>query len=97
MNISSVTFVVITLRFLHTISQLSQRDITDICGGLDTEDRVFGGHTLRTSHAHSLVVENTFDWYTIDFTPAEYITLLFTDLGAMTPAAVSDELIKLYQ
>jgi len=34
---------------------------------------------------------------TIDFTPADFITLLFTDLGVLTPAAVSDELIKLYQ
>jgi translation initiation factor eIF-2B subunit alpha len=34
---------------------------------------------------------------TIDFTPAEYITLLFTDLGVLTSAAVSDELIRLYQ
>ena len=33
----------------------------------------------------------------VDFTPAEYITLLFTDLGVLTPAAVSDELIRLYQ
>lgn len=33
----------------------------------------------------------------LDFTPPEYITLLFTDLGVLTPAAVSDELIKLYQ
>ncbi|XP_065196803.1 translation initiation factor eIF2B subunit alpha-like [Sycon ciliatum] len=32
----------------------------------------------------------------IDYTPAEYITLLFTDLGVLTPSAVSDELIKLY-
>ena len=32
-----------------------------------------------------------------DYTPAEYITLLFTDLGVLTPSAVSDELIKLYQ
>jgi len=32
-----------------------------------------------------------------DYTPAEYITLLFTDLGILTPSAVSDELIKLYQ
>lgn len=31
-----------------------------------------------------------------DFTPAGYITLLFTDLGVLTPAAVSDELIQLY-
>jgi translation initiation factor eIF-2B subunit alpha len=34
---------------------------------------------------------------TIDFTPADYITLLFTDLGVLTPSAVSDELIRLYQ
>lgn len=32
-----------------------------------------------------------------DYTPAPYISLLFTDLGILTPAAVSDELIKLYQ
>lgn len=32
-----------------------------------------------------------------DYTPANYISLLFTDLGILTPAAVSDELIKLYQ
>ncbi|XP_067133280.1 translation initiation factor eIF2B subunit alpha [Centruroides vittatus] len=33
----------------------------------------------------------------VDFTPPSYITLLFTDLGILTPSAVSDELIKLYQ
>lgn len=32
----------------------------------------------------------------IDYTPPEYITLLFTDLGVLTPSGVSDELIKLY-
>jgi len=32
----------------------------------------------------------------VDFTPPQYITLLFTDLGVLTPSAVSDELIKLY-
>ena len=32
-----------------------------------------------------------------DYTPPAYITLLFTDLGVLTPSAVSDELIKLYQ
>ncbi|XP_067946323.1 translation initiation factor eIF2B subunit alpha-like isoform X2 [Watersipora subatra] len=31
----------------------------------------------------------------IDYTPAEYLTLLFTDIGILTPTAVSDELIKL--
>jgi translation initiation factor eIF-2B subunit alpha len=33
---------------------------------------------------------------TVDYTPPEYITLLFTDLGVLTPSGVSDELIKLY-
>ena len=33
---------------------------------------------------------------TIDYTPPVYITLLFTDLGLLTPSSVSDELIKLY-
>ncbi|RHX97608.1 hypothetical protein DYB37_006898 [Aphanomyces astaci] len=32
-----------------------------------------------------------------DYTPPQYISLLFTDLGVLTPSAVSDELIKLYQ
>jgi len=31
-----------------------------------------------------------------DYTPPEYITLLFTDIGILTTSAVSDELIKLY-
>ncbi|KAH9305634.1 hypothetical protein KI387_010038 [Taxus chinensis] len=31
-----------------------------------------------------------------DYTPPQYLTLLFTDLGVLTPSAVSDELIKLY-
>uniref|UniRef100_A0A672P3J1 Translation initiation factor eIF2B subunit alpha n=2 Tax=Sinocyclocheilus grahami TaxID=75366 RepID=A0A672P3J1_SINGR len=32
----------------------------------------------------------------IDYTPPSLITLLFTDLGVLTPSAVSDELINLY-
>ncbi|XP_046641129.1 translation initiation factor eIF-2B subunit alpha-like [Daphnia pulicaria] len=32
----------------------------------------------------------------VDYTPPGYLTLLFTDLGILTPSAVSDELIKLY-
>ena len=31
-----------------------------------------------------------------DYTPPQYITLIFSDLGILTPSAVSDELIKLY-
>lgn len=36
------------------------------------------------------------DMPAVDFTPANFITLMFTDLGVLTPAAVSDELIRLY-
>lgn len=32
----------------------------------------------------------------LDYTPPAFISLLFTDLGILTPSAVSDELIKLY-
>lgn len=32
----------------------------------------------------------------VDYTPPAFINLLFTDLGILTPSAVSDELIKLY-
>jgi len=32
----------------------------------------------------------------IDFTHPSFITLLFTDIGILTPSAVSDELVKLY-
>ncbi|XP_059143307.1 translation initiation factor eIF-2B subunit alpha-like [Physella acuta] len=32
----------------------------------------------------------------VDYTPPEYINLLFTDLGVVTSSAVSDELITLY-
>eukprot|EP00957_Ditylum_brightwellii_P008852 671123-Ditylum_brightwellii.AAC.1 len=32
-----------------------------------------------------------------DYTPAKCIALLFMDLGVLTPSAVSDELIRLYQ
>lgn len=31
-----------------------------------------------------------------DYTPPAFVSLLFTDLGVLTPAAVSDELIQLY-
>ncbi|CAL8326882.1 unnamed protein product [Boreogadus saida] len=46
--------------------------------------------TLRSSQ--SLSEEHP----VIDYTPPSLITLLFTDLGVLTPSAVSDELIKLY-
>lgn len=32
----------------------------------------------------------------MDYTPPALITLIVTDIGILTPSAVSDELIKLY-
>ena len=32
----------------------------------------------------------------VDYTPPEFITLLFTDIGIFTPSAVSDELIQMF-
>ena len=68
-------------------------------GGAEQGDGDFG--SSAASHAIEAKIpmhENiTFRHSSVDLTPAEYITLLFTDLGVLTPAAVSDELIKLYQ
>ncbi|XP_053728569.1 translation initiation factor eIF-2B subunit alpha isoform X1 [Synchiropus splendidus] len=47
-------------------------------------DTLQSGHNLAEEHP------------IIDYTPPSLITLLFTDLGVLTPSAVSDELIKLY-
>jgi translation initiation factor eIF-2B subunit alpha len=34
--------------------------------------------------------------FEVDYTPPEYITLLFTSIGIFTPSAVSDELIQFF-
>lgn len=47
------------------------------------------------SNAHGTASVAVYTPTVIDFTPAEYITLLFTDLGVLTPAAISDELIRM--
>lgn len=59
---------------------LNQRDLPD--------DYKFSKESLKEDlgPAHPLV----------DYTSPAYITLLFTDIGILTPSAVSDELIKLY-
>lgn len=50
----------------------------------DTLKSVRAGQDLKEEHP----------W--VDYTSPSLITLLFTDLGVLTPSAVSDELIKLY-
>lgn len=48
--------------------------------------------TFRNGHPRNPTTKSP----SVDYTSAEYITLLFTDLGVLTPSAVSDELIRLY-
>lgn len=37
-----------------------------------------------------------FEKINVDYTPPEYLTLLFTSIGIFTPSAVSDELIEFF-
>ena len=74
---------------------LAQRDITDLCNG--NSPNIESPNSTTQGALAELPQGLQFLHPTIDFTPAEYITLLFTDLGVLTPAAVSEELIKLYQ
>lgn len=75
---------------------LNQKDLPKIQSStlqcLDTTEEVTGGNNMITL-PENVKVENP----PCDFTPANFITLLFTDLGVLTPSAVSDELIRLYQ
>ncbi|KAK3710503.1 hypothetical protein RRG08_021318 [Elysia crispata] len=61
---------------------LSQRDVPDVYKYRASTIRA--GKDLEQEHP------------TVDYTSPEFISLMFTDLGVLTPSAVSDELIKLY-
>lgn len=63
------------------------------------ESYKFARHYPLTQNDVERIVKkhsNDSEEFTRDYTPPEYLTLLFTDLGILTPSAVSDELIKLY-
>lgn len=67
---------------------LHQRDLPDNCFPADALQYPKNAPTVPSQ----LDLSNP-RW---DYTPPQFITSLFTDLGILTPAAVSDELIKLY-
>ncbi|KAI9286005.1 hypothetical protein BC943DRAFT_365405 [Umbelopsis sp. AD052] len=60
----------------------------------------FSTRRKSSSNALDLGENNTVDLAmsnpSVDYTPPQYLTLLLTDLGVLTPSGVSDELIKLY-
>ncbi|RYH22207.1 hypothetical protein EON65_19625 [archaeon] len=68
---------------------LSQRDMMSMIHSEPKEILLTG----ECTHIDEIAVESP----NVDFTPGTLITLLFTDIGVLTPAAVSDELIRLYQ
>jgi translation initiation factor eIF-2B subunit alpha len=63
---------------------LNNRDLPDYFKYKSSTIARLGGKNLESEHP------------LVDYTPPVYITLLFTDIGPLTPSAVSDELIKLY-
>ncbi|CAF0816856.1 unnamed protein product [Didymodactylos carnosus] len=63
---------------------LNNRDLPDLFKYKASTIARLGGKNLETEHP------------LVDYTLPSYITLLFTDIGTLTPSAVSDELIKLY-
>eukprot|EP01126_Amoeba_proteus_P052813 TRINITY_DN640_c0_g1_i2.p1 TRINITY_DN640_c0_g1~~TRINITY_DN640_c0_g1_i2.p1 ORF type:complete len:312 (-),score=56.77 TRINITY_DN640_c0_g1_i2:81-1016(-) len=74
---------------------LSQQDIPkekDSCRHNSAELWCRSYDHLRNSFNENFFVETP----ALDYTPPSFLTLLFTDLGVLTPSAVSDELIKLY-
>ncbi len=74
---------------------LSQKDTLQMS---KTSGRTTGAAAVWCLGLDGALAEKiTVDLPTVDFTPAKLITLLFTDLGVLTPAAVSEELIRLYQ
>jgi len=62
---------------------LNQRDLPD--------EFKYYASTLNSNEADLSLIHPL-----VDYTPPSLLTLLFTDLGILTPSAVSDELIKLY-
>jgi len=71
---------------------LSQKEIPEEKAGRLVVANSWMEYSLLKERYPDLTVETC----SLDYTPPNYLTLLFTDLGVLTPSAVSDELIQLY-
>ncbi|KFO23513.1 Translation initiation factor eIF-2B subunit alpha [Fukomys damarensis] len=74
-------------KFSAQCSRRSSLPVTIFC------DTWYKADTLKSAQTRQDLKEEH-PW--VDYTAPSLITLLFTDLGVLTPSAVSDELIKLY-
>jgi translation initiation factor eIF-2B subunit alpha len=94
MGNSAVSFVDTTTRATKKASTSSSSSVND-----DDDEDIGSGRAAGAGELQSIELPDsvTVDNPPCDFTPASFITLLFTDLGVLTPSAVSDELIRLYQ
>ncbi|CAI5738998.1 unnamed protein product [Peronospora destructor] len=70
---------------------LTQRDVPQ------KHMAALSGDIARDEPTDGTMKNVSFESPFFDYTPPGYIALIFTDLGVLTPSAVSDELIKLYQ
>jgi translation initiation factor eIF-2B subunit alpha len=75
---------------------LSQRDTWKLSQSSSTHPNR-GGDAASSDVCNANISVQNVALPTVDFTPSKYITLMFTDVGVLTPAAVSDELIRMYQ
>lgn len=74
------------------IYPLNQYDLPSNFSVTVTPERSFSGKGSPLDEQDCIEEPNPF----VDYTPPAYISLLFTDIGVLTPSGVSDELIKLY-
>lgn len=91
---SKLAFTDTTYYNSYTNCLPNERETAECSADKDFNETIKCTNGVRiVSLPEQLKVENP----SCDYTPAKYITLLFTDLGVLTPSAVSDELIRLYQ
>merc|ERR1711966_127101 len=88
-----------SLKFINTLAWSANDASTkeERSTGAQSSTATAAGSSCIHPHVVTLPTSVSIENPPCDFTPAKYITLLFTDLGVLTPSAVSDELIRLYQ
>jgi len=78
-------------KFTRKVYPLNQKEITDNEPPVNLQLEDDSIVNLKQSYPDLQILRPQ-----LDYTPPSYLTLLFTDLGVLTPSAVSDELIKMY-
>lgn len=91
---SNTPFYVVTES--HKFLKLFPLNQYDICAPVYinvTGERVSTGDRVRSRSMNNL---SDTDNNVVDYTPPQYITLIFTDMGILTASAASDELLRFF-